>query len=253
MFNIFKKKKEKKTLSADDLKKMIEPYRIKAWIPKVIEEVSDRTSSKFSGTPVLKENETWPNCAFCSQPMQLFLQISSSHLPEEANKPFGEGFFQVFYCTNTYKKCEAECKAFLPFSKSTLIRVLKFEEPLDKNEIISPVRETFPEKRIIGWKEKDDYPNWEELEELGCLLSDEQSDVLDELGYPLSRDKLSGWPCWVQGIEYPDCPECGKRMDFVFQIDSYDNIPYMFGDAGCSHTFQCKTHKDKIAIAWACC
>lgn len=253
MFNIFKRKKEKKSVSSDDLKKMIEPYKRKAWIPKVIEEVSDRSSSKFSGIPVLKENEIWPNCRFCNLPMQLFLQLSSDDLPEEADKPFGEGFLQVFYCTNTYKKCEAECKAFFPFSKSTLIRLLKFGQPLDKNEIINPVKKAFPEKKIIGWEEKDDYPNWEELEQSGCSLSDEQLDGLDELGYPLPKDKLSGWPYWIQGVEYPNCPECGNRMDFIFQIDSEDNLPYMFGDAGCSHIFQCKTHNDKIAIAWACC
>lgn len=41
---------------------------------------------------------------------------------------------------------------------------------LDKN----PVKEVFPEKEISGWVSKEDYPNWEELENIGVNLSDEQ-------------------------------------------------------------------------------
>ena len=202
---------------------------------------------------MLLEGEKWPCCQHCNQPMQLFIQLSSEHLPKESGKPFGSGYLQVFYCTNWDKQCDVECEAFFPFSKSTLIRVVDFSPSSSSDDIKSPVKDVFPEKEITAWVSKDDYPNWEELEKQGCSLSDEQSDYLCNQGYPLPKDKLLGWPYWVQSVEYPECPECGKRMELVFQIDSEDNIPYMFGDVGCSHITQCKDHKDKMAIAWACC
>lgn len=253
LFNLFRKKnKAPSSVLWSDVAPLLEPYKRTAWFPETADQVSTRRSSKFSGVPVLAKSEEWPCCQQCAQPMQLFLQLNSRHFPEEAGTPFGDGYLQVYYCVNRDGECEVECEAFFPFSKSTLVRVVDFNSALDEQNIDSPVREPFPEKEIIGWNAKSDYPNWEELEELGCSLSDEQSDFLCEQGYPLPNDKLSGWPYWVQGIEYPDCPECGKRMELVFQIDSEDNLPYMFGDVGCSHITQCKEHKDQLAIAWAC-
>jgi hypothetical protein len=41
-------------------------------------------------------------------------------------------------------------------------------------------------------------------------------------------------------------------MQFVFQIASEDNIPYMFGDVGTGHITQCPEHKNQLAFGWAC-
>ncbi|MDJ0556950.1 MAG: hypothetical protein QNJ68_21390 [Microcoleaceae cyanobacterium MO_207.B10] len=41
-------------------------------------------------------------------------------------------------------------------------------------------------------------------------------------------------------------------MQLVFQVDSNDNLPFMFGDVGCGHITQCKDHKNIVAFAWAC-
>lgn len=65
------------------------------------------------------------------------------------------------------------------------------------------------------------------------------------------KDKLLGWPAWIQGIEYPVCPHCKNKMTYVFQIDSNDNLPYMFGDVGCGHITYCAC-KRVVAFAWAC-
>ncbi len=254
IFNIFKKKAPESSPKEnwEDLKPILESHKRLAWFPIIVEKQSNPTSSKFSGIPALSKDETWPCCSNCNEPMQLFLQLNSQDLPKSEKRVFGEGMLQVFYCTNWDKECEESCEAYFPFSKSTLVRVVDY-----KNEIIAspeknPVKNTFSEKQIIGWKSKEDYPNWEELENMGVILTNEQCDLLCDLEYPLPKDKLLGWPCWVQGVEYPDCPECGKPMKHIFQIDSEDNLPYMFGDMGCSHITQCESHKDKLAIAWAC-
>jgi hypothetical protein len=93
-----------------------------------------------------------------------------------------------------------------------------------------------------------------ECPELGLVFEDVPSanlaeDVADsELG-----DKLAGWPAWIQNVEYPSCPRCGRRMVHVFQVNSEDHIPFMFGDAGCGHITQCPEHKEVVAFGWACC
>jgi len=254
IFNIFKKKETKPTQVSrwEEVKPILESYKRLAWFPTVCEKSSNPTSSKFSGIPALSNTEDWPCCKNCNEPMQLFLQLNSLDLPETARNTFGEGLLQVFYCTNLDKECEVNCEAFFPFSKSTLVRVVNYSAENIASPDVSPVKDAFPEKEIIGWTCKEDYPNWEELGNLGLTLSDEQSNFLCELEYPHPGDKLLGWPYWVQGVEYPDCPECGKTMRLVFQIDSEDNLPYMFGDAGCSHITQCDDHQDKLTIAWAC-
>lgn len=254
IFNIFKKKEAKPSQSSDweEVKSIIQPFKRLAWFPKTIEQKSDSISSKFSGVPALLKDEDWPCCGNCKEPMQLFLQLNPQDLPESERDTFGEGLLQVFYCTNWDKECEVDCEAFFPFSKSTLVRVINYDAETVSSNIKNPVKDAFPEKEIVGWVSKEDFPNWEELKNLGCTLSDEQSDLLCDLEYPQPKDKLLGWPYWVQGVEYPKCPECEKPMKLVFQIDSEDNLPYMFGDVGCSHITQCELHQDKLAIAWAC-
>jgi hypothetical protein len=41
-------------------------------------------------------------------------------------------------------------------------------------------------------------------------------------------------------------------MRLVFQVDSEDNVPHMFGDAGIGHLTQCPDHKDVLGFGWAC-
>jgi hypothetical protein len=42
-------------------------------------------------------------------------------------------------------------------------------------------------------------------------------------------------------------------MIHVFQVDSEDSIPFMFGDTGCGHITQCPEHQEVVAFGWACC
>jgi hypothetical protein len=182
--------------------------------------------------------------------MEFFLQLNSSELPpvtlERPLTTFGQGLLQVFYCIG-------DCDSSEPFSGSTLVRIIDPLQTQPQTLTSSPLTGTFPEKVIIGWEIIDDYPNAEELQdELGSNLSKDDL-VAFEDEYPLSGDKLLGWPHWIQGVEYPNCPECGLQMKLVFQIDSGDNLNYIFGDAGCSHITQCPVHPNQLTMSWACC
>ena len=237
----------------EQLQPLIAKYKRIAWVPEIAEQNTSTLGSKFSGIAALAEGEQWPVCDECNKPMQLFLQLNSNDLPESSDKPFGEGILQAFYCTNWDNECECECEAWEPHSKSTCVRLLSFDQAINPGLTESPVKDAYPEKQITCWVAKDDYPNWEELNKLDKNYWTECADALAEKGCPLEKDKLLGWPCWVQGVEYPNCRKCGKQMQLIFQIDSEDNIPYMFGDCGIAHITQCPEHNKEVAMAWACC
>ena len=239
----------------EDIEQVLTPHKKWAWRPVTEEGDSPSSHSKFAGIPLLTASETWPCCGHCSQPMQLFLQLSSKELPEEANTPFGDGILQVFYCINEDKDCAGVCEAFFPFSDSTLIRVLNFDNTLSDKHTIHPSAEAneLPQISIIGWEKIDDYPCAEEYDDLNIVMNDEQYErILDSDFEVRNGDKLLGWPLWGQSIEYPSCPECNEAMDYIFQIDSGNNLDFLFGDCGTAHITQCKTHRNQMTIAWAC-
>ncbi len=237
----------------ENLVQRLESVKRTAWRPVTEAKVGTPLNSKFSGVALLSANETWPCCANCGKEMQLFLQLNTDDLPSVAQKVFETGILQVFYCTNFEQECEIECEAYSPFAKSTLLRIVDPKDIVPQPLLNSPVIDAFVEKVIVAWQATEDYPNYEELAEQGIILTEEEEDMLYEHDYPKVGDKLLGWPAWVQGAEYPVCPDCGERMRYLFQIDSEDNLNYMFGDMGCAHITQCEKHPKNLAIAWACC
>jgi uncharacterized protein YwqG len=227
------------------------PLKRTAWMPVVTDGDGDLRASKFAGTPWLSQAEEWPRCPNCAQPIQLFLQLDLEQLPEAVRDEYGTGLLQLFYCKSVEPPCDAECEAFFPFARSVLVRlIVPAGEPQRRPDVT--VAEPFPPKLIVAWRAVDDYPNCEESRELGVALAEAEWAALEERGLPRPGDKLAGWPHWVQGVEYPDCPVCSARMRLVFQLDSNDNLPFLFGDVGCAHITQCPQHKEQLAFGWAC-
>lgn len=228
----------------------LKPFRRLTWIPITAEGDGDQLASKFSGTPWLATDESWPTCPHCQIAMPLFLQLNLNTLPVELSDRFGSGLLQLFYCTSYETD---ECDNWEPFSSAHLVRII---QPVgEPNSPQALPAESFPAKRITGWEAADDYPGWTETSDsqLDIALPDDEWANLDQLNLPHTGDKLSGWPFWVQGVEYPNCPICDSPMQFIFQIDSEDNLPFMFGDVGCGHITQCPTHRDQLGFGWACC
>ncbi|ACJ27647.1 hypothetical protein swp_0836 [Shewanella piezotolerans WP3] len=236
----------------EKLKLKLAPFKRVSWEPITEEAQTSVHKSKFSGIPVVTRSG-WPCCKNCNEPMQLFAQINSLDIPNEAKTPFGDGILQVFYCTNEEPHCEVDCESWAPHSEATLLRILPVEVDDTFQVTESPVKRAFPEISVVGWREQEDYPDTMELEDLGVNLSEDEIDFLCEDEVPFAGEKLVGWPCWVQGIEYPKCRVCEKEMNFIFQIDSSGEIPYMFGDSGCAHISQCAEHRNELAMVWACC
>jgi uncharacterized protein YwqG len=227
-----------------DVLAKLEHLKRPAWKPVVRDGDGEPTSSKFSGSAWLPPGEAWPTCPNCGEPMQLFVQLNAATLPVTA---LGEGLLQLFYCTSDEPLCEDDCEAYSPFSRSVLARRIDLAGGGRAGE---PPAGAFPAKHIAAWEQVDEYPNWEECSQNGVELTEAEESLLD--GIPLDGDKLLGWPRWIQGVEYPECTECGEPMTLVFQIDSEDNLPYMFGDVGTGHLTRCPAHPDIMSFHWAC-
>ncbi len=252
------KKKEKLLQKLESLKR-------KTWKPVVKKGDKRLTASKFSGTPYFLSGEEWPLCGNCKRPMQLFVQLNIAELPEEFRSlsEMRDGLLQMFYCVSKNPPCSVDCEAYNPFSRSSLVRMVKIVgENVDLDNASSGGQLTFerdkskkyfPAKTITGWEEMEDYPMYYEIERHGILFSKEEEKLFQGMDFPAQGEKLYGWPYWVQDIEYPDCPLCGKKMGFIFQVDSQDNLPYEFGDSGCGHIFQCGEHKGTLGFGWECC
>lgn len=224
--------------------------RRSAWLPVVEATPGLPTASKFGGIPYLRGGEPWLTCQHCGEPMPLLLQLNLAELPEALRGEFGDGLLQLFYCANGETSCESECDTFFPFTEGKFVRVILPD--VDTPPTIPEHVTHFPEQRIIGWEEADDYPDSQEALEQGIEYTEREWEQLIEADFPRSGDKLSGWPHWMQGIEYPRCRICQTPMRFVFQIDSNDHLPFMFGDMGCGHLTQCPEHKTEVTFAWAC-
>jgi uncharacterized protein YwqG len=258
-----------------------------AWIPVIKEGDGDLRNSKFGGKPWLNNNEQWPICSNCGNPMRFFFQINLQEIPTELNDGFGNGILQLFYCTNEaqiehdfehpettwserspdgnikyiqHKSCEIECFSSQPFSLGQLVRIVQIEGiPAEfdippTGECTSMIREgEFPPKLIVNWREIDNYPDGAEIEIHKVNLSPNDLDFFYDIDKFQEADQLAGWARWVQDKECPDCPVCKVKMEqLVFQLSSDSNLPFLWGDAGIGYIFQCSDHKSQVAFLWQC-
>jgi uncharacterized protein YwqG len=237
--------------TVDDVLARLGRHRRRAWLPRTEAGPTSLDGSKFGGLPLLAAGETWPECGNCRKPMQLFLQLDGGALPADAGLPLGGRLVQLFYCTTAKPHCESACEAWAAPGVSTRLRLIDAAtapQPLTA----SPVAGAFPERRIVGWDALDDYPNAEDAAIAGEELDDVEAEILMNAGYPREKDKLAGWPYWMQSVSWPACPECTRPMRPLFQLDSNGNLPYMFGDAGVLHLFLCPDHTDRLGMNWDC-
>lgn len=221
------------------------------WYPITIRRHMEPQDSKFSGSPLLYSDKSWPVCPGCQRPMHFFLQINAAQLPDEVGDLFGMSHLQIFFCIGEDHDCEVSMSTYEPFSKGVRVRVVTPELGTLGTASRVPVQKPFPELAIVGWKLQADYPSFVDAQHQGLDQSDEEAEFVQTAGFPKTGDKLLGWASWQQGADYPLCPECGDTMRYILQLDSNDNLPFMFGDVGTAHVTQCAKHKDIVTVSWA--
>jgi hypothetical protein len=223
-----------------------------AWVPIAEKRDDLGGASKFAGTPLLHPGETWPQCAMCRKPLALFLQLNLATLPEDIRGEFGHGHLQMFYCVSDSGCCVQGENWHSPFAPHQLLR--RIDSSRSEPAVLAPrFDRILPASTIVGWERIDDYPNSYELDELGVELDDEIRDELFERGLTAAqRDKLLGWPAWVQNANYPECRICGRALWLIFSLESHQNLWYAFGDSGSGQLTGCPDHPDELAFAWQC-
>lgn len=241
---------EEQKVKLEKLYHQLQEVKRTAYIPVTEEKTSEfDASSKMGGYPYLRSEEDWPKCPGCKKHLHLFVQLNERDLPERNEK----GIIQLFYCVSEDMECENMFDSWEPFSKGTIVRRIEADKPSVK--VSTEEIKTFPEKKIVGWKVEDDYPDPQEYDDWGIEAEDEILEFLydEDILLPLSGDKLLGWPHWIQSPEIPFDEENGVDMEYLFQIDSEINIPFMFGDSGAGHITQSPKNKELLTFGWACC
>jgi uncharacterized protein YwqG len=257
----------RENMKAEEIQQIFAGWRIKptrsAWL-RITAETQDSTSW-FGRTPSQSASRDWPKCQSCEAPMQFFLQLDLGTLPVGFNVAQRTGLVQLFYCSTD----DGLCDTWQPFSGTHDIRLFSKAESLVGPDGIQELRR----KSIVGWREFKDTPHPEEHRQYGIAYHDDFAnkrvavschdpaislenldldlEVAELVSISKPGDKLGGWPYWVQGRAYPTCPACQNQMELLFQIDSEDNLSYMFSDAGCAHLTQCRTHPHILAFGWA--
>ncbi len=236
---------------------LLAPLARPCWVPQISPGQHDRLGTGFGGRAALEAGESMPRCGACGTRMPLWLQLDLARIPARARDALPErlrsGMLQFFYCT--HDQCDnQDFGAFAPNQMSRIVPTGRLVE-------LSPPSKTDHDARpIAGWQEETDFPGAEEAGSIvGAAfdLDDAQAfydaRVSQRKPVPIPRDKLAGWPDWVQSMYYPECPTCNKPMTYLFQITSEDHIPFMFGDAGIGHLCFCPNHPNRGAFYWACC
>lgn len=258
-------------MDASYIAELFAPWRDKharaAWKPVVAESHTGPFFSWFGGEPTASPNNQWPACKQCQKEMRFFLQLAFTELPAQTAMPLKDRIVQLFYCSTD----DGSCETWAPFSGTHHLRVV---QPDHKLLTSPPAMDPFPRKVITGWAEIRDTPDPAEHEACGLSYKYDfkkelvdvrcedpaivlenaniKLDVAEAISISAPGDKLGGWPYWVQSVEYPLCPQCQAQMHLLLQIDSEDNLPYMFGDAGCAHLTYCPNHPETFAFGWAC-
>lgn len=89
----------------------------------------------------------------------------------------------------------------------------------------------------------DDSSDWPAFPERPLVLSGEHRHFMQSANWihvpGVAFSQIGGLPTWVQYAEYPNCPDCSRKMLFIGQISNEDFDSMMEGIEYCFHCPQC--------------
>lgn len=237
--------------------------------------------SFFGGAPSAHPTGRWPSCGECGEAMAFLMEINLAALPAGVCVVPSPSTLQVFHCVTSMKQFLLDdprfrmgpdsnyCATHEPFSGCSELRLTDRLGATPAKPADTP---GFEPVFIAGWESRADFPSFDEFERLGidwersahnhgptALRSREQ--LLPDLvtiqtdpevlpfDWCVDETKVGGWPVWIQGVDYPTCPQCGEEMTVVLQ--TRDRLLGEIWGWGMAHISQCPDHPDVFSFQWA--
>lgn len=230
--------------------------------------------TKIGGKPYLNDNDEIPICPACGDKMLLVAQIELSKAPKRFK---AEGLLQIFFCKRHYEfnfrtidvpdtaslesfegvdftdsyRCEAcnskDLEVYEEFRLYPLSRRYRCNKCGNTN-FLGALKSEF----VLNWVEYEyEVPNERELRkwfdwvDIDVERFDRKTLTIRDLAkiFNNPETKFGGYPCYVNKLEVPNCPECGKEMELYLQVKDQPArpIPYVY-------MFRCSTHKTEYKI-----
>ena len=86
-----------------------------------------------------------------------------------------------------------------------------------------------PDACVVHPEQVTEYPSWDLPEDVHSALSPRFDQLEDETGWMYQYHladapgiKLGGYPGWTQEPVWPDCASCGRRMDHLLTVASWE-------------------------------
>lgn len=219
------------------------------WLPETEEaEVADWGNGSYYGGGSWYENQPWPVCKGCSQPLTQLLQIDLGQLPAGLDGLPSEGLVKLYLCN---RSCSTQMpglnaqEGFYHFvyvpaaDKSRLtgrsegadlaLQLITGWEPVRAE--LPDVREKVSEKTALGLTETEQYV-W--LQHLA----------------PRTGDKLGGRPHWLRDAATPECRDCQQSLSMLYQIDGETRHGLSLGEEGLGHVWLCAEHPEHVIFTW---
>jgi len=235
---------------SDVTRARLAPHLLAAWTPVIGLDSSYFVRSQFGGAPWRPHGDAAAHCGCCGAPTKLFLQLDLSTLPKDAPLAGPTRLLQFFHCTSF---CERKRPNSGVQDEATPWRI----RTIDSTERgdVEPQSGDLARKAIVGWRRFVEFPDIKDLEAIGFdVEDDDEGELLVDTEIPLHETKLGGWPGWMQGREWIDCPDCGSQMRQVFQFESEEHINWTFGPhggGGRGHVLCCPNHPERFGFSWA--
>jgi hypothetical protein len=195
----------------------------------------DAGVTRTGGIPLVPEGFSWPSCRACEGPMRFLAQVMLGDLETSAS----QDVLLIFMCGNDPGMC-AEWDAAAGGNQALIftagVRQAPAAVPADPDTMLGEVSAV--QYVAVSVDYGDARSAWAEREGRPA------DDVLGQLG---------GQPAWIQADETPSCPQCGKPMAFVVQLEEGHDYRTAanFGGAGCGYGFACQPC-GTAAFLWQC-
>lgn len=189
--------------------------------------------SSVGGPLLWPSAEPWPHCADdhpvtrlsnpSEDPVPLVpvLQLYAADVPDLPFPP-GTDLLQLLWCPYDHERYYA------PWPELSWRASGEVDDVLADPPRPADAPHTYlPEPCVVHPERVVEYPRWDLPEELSHDLKERFDRLKEQSGwsywYALSVApgvKVGGYPNWTQEPDWPDCPECGRRMDHLLTVDS---------------------------------